>query len=236
MLYPYKAIKDENDNIIYISKNSEEYKDDIKKYLEDLEQLFLDNKIPEEEYLKLKEDAMDLADKQMDKIVEEEKEKEESIDLDEEYENIMDNIKETRDTVVYNHIGENSYGILENKYKNMTEVERKEVLYHTNTEICVSMDITSNITFTKYDVDTKDCVNREGYCVMTKDVKGNQYPLEVMLFEQISKVYMKEIYKNPEYTPLQKERLALRVANNIDRQKQMIIENYKKKQLDIYNS
>ena len=27
LLYQYKAIKDENDNIIYVSKNSEEYKD-----------------------------------------------------------------------------------------------------------------------------------------------------------------------------------------------------------------
>ena len=77
-------------------------------------------------------------------------------------------------------------------------------------------------------------VNKDGYCMMTTDIKGNQYPMEVMLFEQISKIYIKEIYNKEGYTPLQKERLALRVAETIDRQTQMILNNYKKRELDIY--
>ena len=78
----------------------------------------------------------------------------------------------------------------------------------------------------KYRVDLnrnlKDCQNNKSFNLYLNRIQ--------------TKKRLAEIYKNPEYTPLQKERLALRVANNIDRQKQMIIENYKKKQLDIYNS
>lgn len=234
LLYPFKEAQDEQGNVIYVRKDSDEYKKDVGMYLSILEDMLNNNDIDIVEYEELKEEALEVADKQMDRIEEEEQEKEEEIDLDAEYENIMDAIKETRDNVVYNQIGENSYGILQNQYKSMTEVERKEVLLGTHTKICVHMDITCNIDFTKYDLKTPECVNREGYCLTTKDVKGNEYPMEVMLFEQISKIYMKEIYNKKEYTPLQKERLALRVANNIDKQKQMILSNYKKRELDIY--
>ncbi|MBR3890792.1 MAG: hypothetical protein IKJ30_01810 [Bacilli bacterium] len=234
LLYPFKEVQDEKGNLKYVTKDSEEYKMDVGMYLQILEDMLHNNEINNDEYEELKEEALEVADKQMDKIEEEEKEKEEEIDLEAEYENIMDAIKETRDSVVYNQIGENSYGILQNQYKSMTEVERKEVLLGTHTKICVEMDITCNMDFTKYELKTPECVNREGYCLMTKDVKGNEYPMEVMLFEQISKIYMKEIYNKEGYTPLQKERLALMVANNIDRQKQMILNNYKKRELDIY--
>ena len=210
------------------------YKEDVKLYLQILEDMLRNNEIDRKEYEELKEEALEVADKQMDKIEEEEKEQENEFDLDAEYENIMDSIKETRDSVVYNQIGENSYGILQNQYKNMTEVERKEVLLGTHTKICVDMDVKCDIDFTKYEIKTPNTVNKDGYCMMTTDVKGNQYPMEVMLFEQISKIYIKEIYNKEGYTPLQKERLALRVAENIDRQKQMILNNYKKRELDIY--
>ena len=234
LLYPFKIVENENNEISYIRKDSEEYKEDVQKYFDILEELYQQNEIDKDEYDKLKEEAEEIANKQMDRIEEEEKEQEAEIDLQEDLNNILDSIKETRDSVVYNQIGENSYGVLQNQYKGMTEVERKEVLLGTHTKICVEMDTTCNIDFTKYELKTPDTVNREGYCLMTKDVKGNEYPMEVMLFEQISKVYIKEIYNKPGYTPLQKERLALLVANNIDRQKQMILNNYKKRELDIY--
>ena len=234
LLYPFKEIQDEQGNITYIRKDSEEYKEDVKVYLQILVDMLANNEIDRKEYEELKEEALEVADKQMDKIEEEEKEQENEFDLDAEYENIMDSIKETRDSVVYNQIGENSYGILQNQYKNMTEVERKEVLFGTHTKICVEMDVTCDMDFTKYEIKTPNTVNKDGYCMMTTDVKGNQYPMEVMLFEQISKIYIKEIYNKEGYTPLQKERLALRVAENIDKQKQMILNNYKKRELDIY--
>ena len=56
---------------------------------------------------------------------EEEKQQEENVDLDAEYNKILENIEDTKHAFIVNQIGEESYRTLGYKYKNMQEVERK---------------------------------------------------------------------------------------------------------------
>ena len=90
-IYQLIAI-DENNNEIYVCKDKEEYKDDVTKYLEDLDNAYNEGKIDKATYNAMREDAISLAKIQLKKIKEEKKEEEEKIneiDVEEEYEKTL---------------------------------------------------------------------------------------------------------------------------------------------------
>lgn len=236
LLYPFKETFNKNGDKIFVRKDSKEYKEDVSKYLEILDEAFKMGKIDKETFKEMKEEAIELANKQMDRIEEEEKEKEEEVDLNEDYNKILDDIESTKNAFIINQIGEESYGLLSNNYKNMQEVERKELLYKTHTGLCKEMGISFNMDFTKYDLDTDKTVSNEGYCIKTKDLNSMPYPLDTILLEQTFKLHIGQILNNKNYTPRQKEVLTKMLYDSLDRQKQLVFEKAKKKELKYYGS
>lgn len=234
LLYPFKEIIDENGNKTFIRKDSEEYREDVYKYIEDLTTAYNDGRIDEATFNKMKEEAEELANKQMEKIEEEEKEQEEEMDIGLEHEKLLNDIEETKESFILHEIGEESYSSLCYKYKNMQEIERKELLYRTHTGLCNELGITCNIDFTKYDFDDDKTVNKDSYYIKNQDINGVPFPLDTILLEQTFKLYISNINRSNEYTPRQKEELTKLLYKDLSVKKDLILDRIKKRELKPY--
>ena len=233
LLYPYKVLNENNEKI-FKRKNSEEYKEDVAKYLEDLKELYENGELDRKTYLSMREEAIELAEKQMERIEDEEKEQEEEIDLDQDYHKILEEIENTKKAFIIHQVGEESYGALCYKYKGMQEIERKELLYKTHTGLCKEMGIKFDMSFTKYDIKDEDTVNNEGYCIKLKDISNIPFPLDTILLEQTYKLYIGQVLQNTEYTPYQKTILSKMLHNSLAQNKNLILDKIKKRELTPY--
>ena len=119
LLYPFKEAYDEQGNLVFLRKSSEEYKEDVQTYLDELTLAFNEGRIDQKTFKQMREDAIELATKQLDRIEKEEKEQENNIDLSIEYNQILDNIETTKESFINTEIGEDSYKTLSYNYKNM---------------------------------------------------------------------------------------------------------------------
>ena len=234
LLYPFKEIIDENGKKSFIRKDSEEYKEDVNAYIEELTNALNEGKIDKKTFDEMKEEAIELANKQMDKIEEEEKQQEEEIDLTMEHQKILDSIVETKQAFIIHEIGENSYSSLAYKYKNMQEIERKELLHKAHVGLCKEMGIKCDLDFTKYDIDEDRTVDRDGYCIKTKDINNIPFPFDTILLEQSFKLYIHNIINSKEYTPRQKEELIELLYKDLSLQKDLILDLIKKRELTPY--
>ena len=234
LLYPFKEIIDENGNKVFVRKDSEEYKEDVSKYIEELTDYYNDGKIDKETFEKMKEEAEELANKQMDKIEEEEKEQEEEIDIELEHERLLDSIEETKQSFIIHQVGEESYSSLCHKYKNMQEVERRELLHKTHVGLCNELGIACDLDFTKYDYDDDKTVSRDGYSIKKQDINGVPFPLDTILLEQTFKLYISNIIRSEEYTPKQKEELTKLLYKDLSNKKDLILTKIKKRELKPY--
>lgn len=234
LLYPFKQVIDEQGNKVFKRKNKDEYKEDVSTYLEELKQAYEDGKIDRKTFLTMREDAISLGEKQMDRIEEEEKEQEETIDLQQDYRNILEQIETTKRSFIINQIGEESYGGLSYRYKNMQEIERKELLHKTHVGLCKEMGISFDFSFTKYDIKDEDSVNQQGYCIKTKDINNIPFPLDTILLEQTYKLYIGQVLKNNDYTDKQKEDLSKMLYESLSQHKNLILDKIKKRELTPY--
>lgn len=234
LLYPFKEIINDLGEKEFVRKNNQEYKEDVDIYLEKLANAFKEGKIDKNSYNKMKEEAIELANKQIDRIDEEEKKQEEAVDLNQDYNKILNDIEDTKHAFIVNEIGEDSYSSLCYKYKNMQEIERKELLYKTHTGLCKNMGISFNIDFTKYDIKDNKTVNGEGYYIKAKDINSIPYPLDTIILEQTYKLHIGQVLKNNNYTLKQKEDLTKLLYNSLSMQKELIQDKIKKRELTPY--
>lgn len=234
LLYPFKSINDEFGNEIFVTKNKEEYKEDVNKYLEELTVLYEEGKIDKKTFNEMKEEAIDLAKIQIKKIKveEEEKDKEEEeikeIDIEEEYHKTIESIENTKQAFIVKQIGEESYNSVCIKYKNMQEVERKEMLIKTHRGLCKEMGIKCDFDYTKYDLKSEDTVTKDGYCIKEKDLNEVPYPLDTILLEQTFKLHIKQLLNNKSIVPYQIEELTKLLYRDLEKQKELIFANAKK--------
>ena len=234
LLYPFKEIVNSNGEKEFVRKSQQEYKEDAYKYLDAITNAFNNGEIDRIKFEELKQKSLELVDKQMDRVEEEEKKQEEEIDISYEHEAILKKVEDTKKEFIMTYIGEESYNALSYKYKNMQEVERKALLYKAHTGLCSVMGVTSNIDFTKYDFNEDQTVGREGYCIKTKDINSVPYPLDTILLEQTFKLYISQVMKTKEYTPKQKEDLTKLLYDDLTKQKQLILDKIKKRELTPY--
>lgn len=234
LLYPFKEAYDEQGNLIFLRKSSEEYKEDVQAYLDELTVAFNEGRIDEATFNEMKEEAIELATKQLDRIEKEEKEQENDVDLTSEYNQILDGIETTKEQFINNQIGEDSYKTLSYNYKNMQEIDRKELLYKTHTGLCNELGISFDFDFTKYDIKDDKTVDNEGYCIKTKDVNGIPYPLDTIILEQTYKLYIGQVLQNEKYTPKQRNDLAKMLHESLSKQKGLVLDKIKKRELTPY--
>ena len=238
LLYPFKSIIDEKGNEVFVCKDKEEYKEDVNKYLEDLNTAYEEGKIDKKTYNEMKEDAMSLAKTQLKKIKEEEKEqeeeKEEDIDLEEEYHKTLESIESTKKAFIVNQIGEESYNGVCIKYKNMQEIERKQLLRKTHLGLCKEMGITCDLSYTKYELKTDQTVSRDGYCIQEKDLNEVPYPLDTILLEQTFKLHIKQILNNKSIPLHQVDQLTKLLFKDLEKQKELVFQNAKKREISPY--
>lgn len=232
LLYPFKTVIDEKGNQVFERKTSDEYKDDVNKYLEDLTEAFNQGMIDQKTFKEMKEKAIELANKQLDRI--EKEEKDNKIDISSEYEEIVRDIENTKEAFVMRQIGEDSYQSLSYKYKNMQEVDRKELLHRTHNGLCNEMGIAFEMDFTKYDIDDDKTVTNDGYCIKSKDINGIPYPLDLIISEQTYKLYIGQVLKNNKYSPEEKSKLTSLLYNSLSKQKEVVLEKIKKRELTPY--
>ena len=234
LLYPFEYVIDPQGKRIFERKSIEEYKKDVKSYLKEVETAYKNGKIDRKTFLAMQNDTIELATKQVERIQEEEKAQEEQVDIYQEYNMILDQIETTKKSFIVNQIGEESYGALSYKYKNMQEVERKELLYKTHVGLCNEMGIAFKMDFTKYDIKDEDSVTNEGYCIKTKDINNIPFPLDTILLEQTYKLYIGQILVNKNYTQNQKDDLAKLLYKSLAAQKNLILDKIKKRELTPY--
>lgn len=234
LLYPFKHIINEQGEKVFQRKSKEEYKDDVKSYLRELQEAYEDGKIDRKTFVTMRKDAVNLGEKQIERIQEEEKEQEDEVDLEQDYRTIVEQIESTKRSFILNQIGEESYGALSYKYKNMQEVERKELLYKTHTGLCNEMGISFDMEFTKYDIKDEESVTRDGYCIKTKDINNVPFPLDTIILEQTYKLYIGQVLKNIQYTDKQKEDLTKMLYQSLSQHKNLILDKIKKRELTPY--
>ena len=234
LLYPFKEVYNEKGDRVFKRKTAKEYKDDVSDYLEELEEAYKANKIDRKNFLRMRKDAIELGEKQMDRIEKEEKEQEDEVDLKQDYENILRNVEDTKRAFIVNEIGEDSYQSLSYRYKNMQEIERKGLLYKTHVGLCKEMGISFDIDFTKYDIKDDKTVSRDGYCIKTKDINSIPYPLDTIILEQTYKLYIGQVIRSHDYTLKQKEELTSLLYKSLAQQKQLVLDKIKKRELSPY--
>jgi len=234
LLYPFKESMDAFGKKVFLRKDSEEYKDDVNEYLKRLEESFKNGNLDKETYVKMSKSARTIANRQLDRIEEEEKKQENKMDLDEEHTQILREISSTKKSFIVNQIGEETYSALGYKYKNMQEVERKELLHKTNQGLCKEMGESCDIHFSKYDLKETDTVSKDGYCIKTKDINTIPYPLDTILLEQTYKLYIHKILNDKKYSERQKEALTKALCKSLSKEKDLIQEKIKKRELTPY--
>ena len=96
------------------------------------------------------------------------------------------------------------------------------------------MGITFDMDFTKYDIADDKTVDNEGYCIKSKDINGIPYPLDTIILEQTYKLYIGQVLKNDKYTPKQKSDLAKMLHESLSKQKGLVLDKIKKRELTPY--
>ncbi len=234
-LYAFKSLTNEKGEEVYVCKEKDEYKDDVNKYLEELTNAYNEGKIDKVTFEKMKLEAISLANDQLKRIKEDKKEEnDKEIDIEEEYHKTLESIESTKEAYIGNQIGEDSYNGVCIKYKNMQEIEKKQLLRKTHEGLCSEMGIECDLDYTKYDLKTNQTVSRDGYFIKDKDLNGMPYPLDVVLLEQTYKLHIKEILNNKNIPSHQKEKLTEMLCDNLEKQKSLVFENAKKREISPY--